>query len=155
MALARPVFVALILCVIIATPAPAADSEAGVRPAVASEAAVVVLNFLELPLEELPPRLRVIREILDTRSVALAELQARYEAATSDEQALLVQREMHELKQGTELTLLQAQLEFAREEGAVEKVAELESILDRATSRAGVLGPVERPRSVDESQEQK
>ena len=146
MSSARSVLVALTLCFAISTQAPARDREARVEPVAVSEDAAVVPGFLELPLEDLPPHLRLIREILDTRREALAGLQTRYESATSDEQALLIQREMHELKRGTELALLNAQLVFARQEGDTEKIAALEAILESATSRAGVLGPAERPR---------
>ncbi len=142
----RPVWVALILCFAISTHAPASEGEAQVQPVAVPEDAPVVPGFLELPLEDLPPHLRLVREILDTRREELAGLQARYELATSNEQALLIQREMHELKRGTELALLNAQLVFARQEGDADKVAELEAILENATSRAGVLGPAERPR---------
>jgi hypothetical protein len=146
MSYARPVYVALILCFAISTHAPASDREGQVQPVAAvSEDAAVVPTFLELPLEELPPRLRAIREVLDAQNSKLVELQARYEAATSDDQALLVQREMHELKRGTELAMINAQLEFARQEGNTEKIAELEAILESVELRAGVMGPAERP----------
>ena len=147
MSSARPVWVALILCFALSTHAPAADREAEVQPVAVPADAAVAPSFLELPIEDLPPHLRLVREILDERREALAEMQSRYELATSDEQALLIQREMHELKRGTELALLNAQLVFARQEGDADKVAALEAILENATSRAGVLGPAERPRA--------
>jgi hypothetical protein len=137
-----PIFT-LILCIMLVSPASAA--EPGVQPAASPGAVEVPPGFLELPLEELPPHLRVIREVLDSRGARLTELQLRYEGASSDEQALEIQREIHILKQGTELALLNAQLEFARQEGDSQKVTELEAILETIRSRDGVLGPAARP----------
>jgi len=53
------------------------------------------------------------------------------------------------LKQGTEIALLKAQLEFARTEGQSEKVTKLEGILKQIDAREGVLGSVQRTQSSD------
>jgi len=142
----RPISMLLLIIFCVALAMPAVAEERAVTPTPAPEVGEAPRHpvFLELPLEDLPPHLRAIREVLDERAAALTELEARYEAATSDTQALEIQREMHELKRDTELELLNAQLDVARLEGNVDKVEELEFILETIESREGVLGPAVR-----------
>lgn len=113
------------------------------------------LTLTEVPEKELPARLQPIRDLLQQRDFALAELQARYSQAASNVEALRIQREMHDLKRGTETALLRVQLEFAREEGQSEKIDELERILERIDAREGLLGPVARPRPVSDARGQR
>lgn len=141
----------LILAILVACLALAAlvsaQERAKLEPTTAPAQKIERPSFTEMPIEKLPPRQQVIRKILDDRASKLKELQERYDAASSDAEALQIQREMHVLKQGTEIALLKAQLEFARTEEQSEKVAKLEKILQQIDAREGVLGPVERSQS--------
>jgi len=136
----------LVACLALAALVSAQD-RAQLEPTTAPAKKIERPSFTEMPLEKLPPRQRVIRKILDERASKLKELQERYDAASSDAEALQIQREMHQLKQGTEIALLKAQLEFAQTEGQSEKVTKLEKILEQIDTREGVLGPAERSQS--------
>ena len=101
--------------------------------------------LLEMPLEDLSPRLREMRELLENEKQALTELRAQYAAATDETEALRVQRQIHELKRGTEAGMLQIQLKHARLDGNDLAVAHLEDILSEINTSAKVETPQDRP----------
>lgn len=104
-------------------------------------------GLMELPLEDLSPRLLEIRTFLEKDKQALDKLRAEYAAATSDAEALRLQRQIHEIKRGTELGLLKIQLKHARLEGNQEAVTQLEATLDRASNPPAIEAPQDRPAS--------
>jgi hypothetical protein len=125
-----PLFAVGLALVALADPQ-APPTRDGLTPQSLQEPAPVRPGFLQAPRETLSPRLLEIRDLLEGRDLQLRDLTARYRSATDDAEALRIQREIHDLKAGTELALLGIQLRHARQEGNHEAVARLEATLQR------------------------
>ena len=88
-------------------------------------------GLMNMAPEKLSPRLLEIRERIEWEQTKLAELSEAYLAATNGDEALRIQRKIHELKAGTELAILEIQLRQARLESKVETVQRLEAALEK------------------------
>lgn len=98
------------------------------------------------------PRSPMMREIfaaLETKQIAVAELQARFAAEGDATRALDLQREAETLKMAAELEILRIQLRYARDEGRDEAAARLEAAIDTMTAPRPRLEPREESRSRD------
>ena len=86
---------------------------------------------------------------LEAKQIAVAELQARFDAATDETRALDLQREVETLKKAAELEILRIQLRYARDEGRQETVMHLETAIETMTTQRPRLEPREESRSRD------
>ena len=145
----RPQIIVLALVTVVVSVGLANRSSAEFKKAPVVESTqdpnAVAKSFLDIPVEKLSPRLLEIRGLLASQQDQLLKLTAQYKAATTDQEALRVQREIHDLKRNTEASMIRVQLRFARLEGNEEGVSQLEEMLNRIESKPGILPPTERP----------
>ena len=126
----------------------AADEPTGLHPATTSQdQPAAPKGLMELPLAELTPRLLDIRVLLENEKATLDELRAQYMAATSDAEALRIQRRIHDVKRGTETGLLKIQLKHARLDGNAAAVSQLEETLRQLDNPPVFEAPQDRPTS--------
>jgi hypothetical protein len=118
----------------------------GLVPQTVDEPAAAPPGLLELPRESLSPRLLEIRDLLEGRDKQLEALSARFRDAADDAEAMRIQREIHDLKSGTEVELLKIQLRYARREENHEAVVRLEETLARVEAGPVILAPEPRSR---------
>ena len=91
-----------------------------------------------LPLEAARPPLLAnpgplyerIAAVVEAEQVAAADLQARIDAATDDEELAALQRELEALKKETRVEILRVQADFAREEGRLEQAEAIEAAIE-------------------------
>jgi arginine/lysine/ornithine decarboxylase len=107
------------------------SSERAPRDAGTAEASTgQVPGLLKAPRETLSPRLLEIRDRLETDQAQLEKLAAAYQEAGSGQEALRIQRQIHELKTGTEIAVLEIQLRYARLESDTIAATRLEAELE-------------------------
>ena len=71
-----------------------------------------------------------IRRTLDEESRGLASLEARLETASTDAEALAIEREVEQVKAANELALLRIQAQEARDAGRIALAEEIERAID-------------------------
>ena len=71
-----------------------------------------------------------IAAVVEAELAAAADLQARIAVATDDEELAALQRELETLKKETQVTILQLQADYAREQGRPEQAVEIEAAIE-------------------------
>ena len=84
--------------------------------------------------------LQDMRKILIAEKDQLAELYVEFERETDSQGALAIQRRIHETKTGTQIALLRAQADVAREEGRSEDADLLEEGIAKLANPERGLG---------------
>jgi len=128
------------------TAAASAATARGAAPALPenrAEIAAYDLDTLAAPVVRVrrpSPMDQEVRKVLEDERKTLTDLRARFAAASNPEAALQVQREIEQVKVGTEVALLRVQATFARREGRLEHArrieAEIEEVLNPRTPAA-------------------
>ncbi len=100
-------------------------SPAGADPA--PEAALAALDALPTPAAARARHTARIREIMAREKEQAAALEAEFAAAADEQAALRIQRRIQDLRQQTEIELLRAQADHARQLGRPEAAARIEA----------------------------
>jgi hypothetical protein len=95
------------------------------------------------------PMVSEMMSLLQANDEKLAALGARLKAARTTDEALAAQKEIQELKQGTEISLLQIQATYARREGRTQAAEKLEATIHDLQSPQRIAAtPANRPAPV-------
>jgi len=130
-----------------------ATAPRGAVPAVPENRAEIAANDLDtlavpvVAVRRPSAMTQEIDKVLDEERKALADLRARFAAAPSAKVALEVQREIEQLKVGTEVALLRVQVAFARRDGRLEDARRIEADIEEALhprNPVGAAGPARR-----------
>ena len=101
------------------------------------------------PRRRLSPMAAELAQAIAAERSALTELQARFDHANGDREALAVQREIEQLKRGTEITLLRIQAKHARLKGHEAVARRIDAVIDEVTRPQAARDPVRRPTPVE------
>lgn len=93
----------------------------------------------------LSPMMLEMTAVMDAEQKQLGELTKRFKAAGSADAALAAQREIEQLKVGTEVKLLQIQAAYARREGRKLVADRIDAAIRELTDPPLKLEPVARP----------
>ncbi len=122
---------------------PVAPTEAGGVSAEQAEAEAV--REASGPERTSSPMMVEIRAVLETEQTQLAALQERFDGAADAGEALAIEREIEQLKVGTEFRILQIQAEHARIAGHIDQAIEIERAIEEMTNPPVQQAP--RPRA--------
>ena len=93
------------------------------------------------PAKPANPMVTEMRAVLETERVQFANLFARFRVAPDGAAALAVQREIEQLKVGTEISLLRIQADYARRAGRISQAAELEKVITELQAPLARVAP--------------
>jgi hypothetical protein len=96
-----------------------------------------LVTMTEGQAARLSPLHQAMRGILIAEQKQLAVLYEEFAQQTDSQRALEVQRRIHEVKVGTEISLLTVQAETAREQGRMEDAEQLEEGIERLANPDG------------------
>jgi hypothetical protein len=119
--------------------APVAPASAE-APAPVEEAAAPAV-----PKRPLSPMMTEIRALLDADAEQVAALRQRIAKASSPEEALVLQRQIEQLKLDTEVSLLRVQAKHARAAGRTEVASRLEAAISELLNPPKIQAPAARP----------
>ena len=94
-----------------------------------------LMALSEAQAERLSPLNREIRELLLREMAEVARLTAQVKTLQDPIAALDLQRQISALKTGTQITILEAQGKFARQEGHIERANEIDAAVTLMKSR--------------------
>ena len=101
----------------------------------------------------LTPEMAAVQAALAAERSRITELEARLAATKDDQAALVVMKEIEQVKRDTELGVLRLQAEFARREGREEQARKIDlAIAEFLTPPAPPAVMVERPAPVQAAQ---
>jgi len=95
---------------------------------------------------EITPMMAEIEALLKAEAEALADLNASFQQARDETEALAVQEEISRIKVETELNILRVQIRHARAAGHEDVAVKLEAAIEKMTNPPEVREP--QPRSV-------
>ncbi len=107
--------------------------------------AAEIPGFLTIDPAHLSPLMREIRSAWEAQAVAVAALETRLETAADATEFLALQRQIEDLRVGTEVRFLEIQARHARSEGRLDAAARLEAAVARMTAPPPRAEPVARP----------
>jgi hypothetical protein len=93
----------------------------------------------------LSPMAAELAQVIDAERSALTVLQARFDHATSEHEALAVQREIEQLKTMTEIALLHVQAKHARLKGREAVARRIDAAVEELMRPPLVRDPLHRP----------
>ena len=126
-------------------PAAAAAQKSAAAPANAAEPAAPTVTFKK-PAQS--PMITELMALLAGQDEKLADLAARQKKATTGDEAIAVQREIQELKLGTEISMLRIQATYARREGRTADADRLDGVVRDLVSPPKLGVPSNRPAPV-------
>ncbi|MFH1841940.1 MAG: hypothetical protein ABIF77_01935 [bacterium] len=95
--------------------------------------------------QPLTPRMQEITALIEAERETLRQLQAQLDAALDQDTHLQIIKKIEQLKLDTEIGILEIQLKYARLEGKLDTVAELEEAILKLTSSPEPGEPQPRP----------
>jgi len=121
-------FLAMVVSFTLAVAAPSTDpADPGSDPTPAT-------NVTAEADQPLTPRMQEITDLIEAERETLRQLNAQLDAAIDQNTHLQIIKQIEQLKQDTELGILEIQLKYARLEGNIDAVAELEAAILQLTS---------------------
>ncbi len=93
----------------------------------------------------LTPMHAEIQRVIEDEKAAVAALQARFEQTKDPVTAMEVQKQVQDTKIQTEITILQIQVRYARQEGHNDVATQLESAIKEMTTPKAAGTPIDRP----------
>ena len=132
----------------VAAPAAVAPAKSGPAAPDAVGPQVALPNAPAIKKPAPSPMVAEMIALLATQDQKLADLGARQGKARTNEEALAVQREIQDLKQGTEISLLRIQATYARREGRVQDADRLEATIRDLVSPPKLNSASARPAPV-------
>jgi len=100
--------------------------------------------FAEEPTHELSPMMTEIMASMEVTRLEVADLKLRYEAATDNQAAMEIMREVTRVKKESRVEMMRIQLRYARLDGNDELVTKLEEIVARMTAPPVKSVPIPR-----------
>jgi hypothetical protein len=97
------------------------------------------------PVRELSPMMQEITASMEAARLEVADLRLRYEAASDNQAAMEIMREVARGKHESRVDMMRIQLRYARLDGRDEAVAKLEAAITRMTTPPEKGEPIPRP----------
>ena len=113
----------------------AANQDTEAVPAESAEALPVIGHMSEAQAAKLKPMLREIHYLLVRERLEVQALEAELESLRDPIAALELQRRISDLKESTEIEILQVQASYARREGRLQQAAEIDDVVKTLQAR--------------------
>jgi hypothetical protein len=91
-----------------------------------------------------------LAQTLEAERTALSELQARFDVAANEREALAIQREIEQLKTATEIALLRIQAKHARLKGRETVARRIDAAIEEILHPPVIRNPVVRSAPVED-----
>lgn len=102
------------------------------------------------PRRHLSPMAAELAQTLEAERTALSELQARFDRAPNEREALAIQREIEQLKTATEIALLRVQAKHARLKGREAVARRIDAAIEEILHPPVTRNPLVRPAPVED-----
>jgi len=135
-----PILLSIILIGVAVIGTGAANQDTETVPVKTPEPLPVIGHMSDAQAAKLKPMLREIHELLVQERIQVQALEAELESLRDPIAALELQRRISDLKEGTEIQILQVQATYARREGRPQRATEIDAVVEKLQARR------ERPR---------